>query len=95
MQVCITPIKPRSERVTESIDKQMLVYLSALGSLNAMDEPIAPKCVPDEEAVYFLSNGPNTQMDGNNDGELMPAPILGIKILGSVLFALRIFRRTS
>ncbi len=34
-----------------------------------MVEFIVVKCILYEEARFFLSNCPGTQMDGNNDGE--------------------------
>ena len=61
--------QPRSERVTESIDKQNGRLPVSTGQFKCDGRTHCSQMRSYEEAVYFLRNCPNTQMDGNNDGE--------------------------
>ena len=61
--------QPRSERVTESIDKQNGRLPVSTGQFKCDGRTHCSQMRSYEEAVYFLRNCPNTKMDGNNDGE--------------------------
>ena len=61
--------QPRSERVTESIDKQNGRLPVSTGQFKCDGRTHCSQMRSYEEALYFLRNCPNTQMDGNNDGE--------------------------
>ena len=61
--------QPRSERVTESIDKQNGRLPVRTGQFKCDGRTHCSQMRSYEEALYFLRNCPNTQMDGNNDGE--------------------------
>ena len=61
--------QPRSERVTESIDKQNGRLPVSPGQFKCDGRTHCSQMRSYEEALYFLRNCPNTQMDGNNDGE--------------------------
>ena len=61
--------QPRSERVTESIDKQNGRLPVSTGQFKCDGRTHCSQMRSYEEALYFLRNCANTQMDGNNDGE--------------------------
>lgn len=61
--------QPRSERVTESIDKQNGRMPVSTGQFKCDGRTHCSQMRSYEEAVYFLRNCPNTKMDGNNDGK--------------------------
>ena len=61
--------QPRSERVTESIDKQNGRLPVSTGQFKCDGRTHCSQMRSYEEALYFLRNCPNTKMDGNNDGE--------------------------
>ena len=61
--------QPRSERVTQSIDKQNGRLPVSTGKFKCDGRTHCSQMRSYEEALYFLRNCPNTKMDGNNDGE--------------------------
>ena len=61
--------QPRSERVTESIDKQNGRLPVSTGQFKCDGRTHCSQMRSYEEALYYLRNCPNTKMDGNNDGE--------------------------
>lgn len=61
--------QPRSEHVTQSIDKQNGRLPVSTGQFKCDGRTHCSEMRSYEEALYFLRNCPNTKMDGNNDGE--------------------------
>ena len=61
--------QPRSEHVTQSIDKQNGRLPVSKGQFKCDGRTHCSEMRSYEEALYFLRNCPNTKMDGNNDGE--------------------------
>lgn len=60
--------KPRSEKISASIDQQNGVRL-ATTQFKCDGRTHCSQMSSYEEALFFLRNCPGTQMDGNNDGE--------------------------
>ena len=61
--------KPRSEKVSASIEKQNAVQHQQPSQFKCDGRTHCSQMRSYEEAVFFLRNCPGTQMDGNNDGE--------------------------
>ncbi|NNG99901.1 cold shock domain-containing protein [Acinetobacter sp. ANC 5414] len=61
--------KPRSEKVSASIEKQNAVQHQQSSQFKCDGRTHCSQMRSYEEAVFFLRNCPGTQMDGNNDGE--------------------------
>lgn len=61
--------KPRSEKVSASIDQQNAVQHQQASQFKCDGRTHCSQMRSYDEAVFFLRNCPNTEMDGDNDGE--------------------------